>query len=1053
MTSARSIRVQPSGPRTSVLRIALMLAALYAATCGFGGAQGAPAVANAGDFSISASRASMTLESGGTWALTVSVAAIDKFKASVKVSVSGLPQGVEASPATFSLAPGRAQKVTFSAGEGLLPEGSTITFTGKSGSLRHIAQVLFDLVVPGQDAHAPIRTRYVRTNLYYDPLSMQYVPPRFTVYDPALRQFFVSNAFLNEIDVFDAAREIQIGYIPVPLPWGLDISPLNGDLYAGTLVGDIYQINPRNFAIIKRYLSSSIGPTGFVATMALVLSDGRMALQGDFGGVDGDGGLAVWDPVKNTFDPGQYDKGGPCQYATGGPFVLTGDRTRVLSVSTGDSESICSYDAATGTSTYGTSPSLFAGEIFPTPDGKRFILLSGTDFLVFDARTVKLLGQFSAAGSNSGQSIGGAGAMSPDGKTLYLVPFDSGQVEAFDTTTFVQKGWAPGFLVNDAQQFVVASAIDETGLLAGATGHGVGFIDASSLQANPPTTILPAWVTLATGPLSGDTETVANGSAVGTGNASLSGIYVGDKPGLGASFTTTGAELPFVKVTTPPGNHEGPVDLTVKLSDGALAIYPEGFSYGPTILEVIPNAATAEGGQTGTIIGYGFGNSSSGFAVSVGGKSAAVTNVFGYPPYVPYPFPVTELQFTIPPGTDGEAVDVKVKTDFGSATAKGVFRYVAATEYFPLKDALQAGIYDERRDLYFFTGNKQIEVLSKTQGKWLEPIKLPGVTSKTQLLAISESPDGTKLAVSDYGGQAIYVLDPDHPSGVKRFPMPQILIKLGTLTPSGLAVTNEGAVYFEAPDPSGPPASAFHKLDTSTGVTTDLGIADSAGGQDEFCRVLLSPDGSRVYINIDGGGEWADTSDDQVHFPATFSAIGGYFPELSLSRDGSTLDVDGEFADPFLNPQTAPAYVDWETFFPTAVNGQKLNQDGSILFQPLTDGIDMIARNTGRLLYRIQVSEPPAAVYDPLLLGHGRNSLAVISTTGVSFANLSSLPIPAADTAPFLGATEADSTQLTGRETAAKPNRSAAYRSVPLRAPRLRHFTNLESTVVSVKTQ
>jgi hypothetical protein len=37
-----------------------------------------------------------------------------------------------------------------------------------------------------------------------------------------------------------------------------------------------------------------------------------------------------------------------------------------------------------------------------------------------------------------------------------------------------------------------------------------------------------------------------------------------------------------------------------------------------------------------------------------------------------------------------------------------------------------------------------------------------------------------------------------------------------------------------------------------------------------------------------------------------------------------------------------------QTWFPSATSGQKLNRDGSIMFQPLMDGLDLVARNTGR---------------------------------------------------------------------------------------------------------
>ena len=260
----------------------------------------------------------------------------------------------------------------------------------------------------------------------------------------------------------------------------------------------------------------------------------------------------------------------------------------------------------------------------------------------------------------------------------------------------------------------------------------------------------------------------------------------------------------------------------------------------------------------------------------------------------------------------------------------------------------------------------------------------------TQLLAISESPDGTKLAVSDYGGDAIFLLDPDNPASATRYAIPSQYVG-----PVGLAVTNAGTVYFAAN------CASFQQLDTSTGLVTQPGITLYADSN-EFCRVLESQVGGRVYANIGGVGFWVETSNDQIY--RSFSFIGGLnggIPEFSISVDGSTLDLDGSLADSSLNSENDPAYIDWETWFPTAVGGQKLNADGSILFQPLTDGIDMIARNTGRLLYRIQIPVTPANVYDPLFMTADTNVLGVITATGVSFVDLGSLPIASQYTQPF----------------------------------------------------
>jgi hypothetical protein len=53
----------------------------------------------------------------------------------------------------------------------------------------------------------------------------------------------------------------------------------------------------------------------------------------------------------------------------------------------------------------------------------------------------------------------------------------------------------------------------------------------------------------------------------------------------------------------------------------------------------------------------------------------------------------------------------------------------------------------------------------------------------------------------------------------------------------------------------------------------------------------------------------------------------------------------------------------------------------------------VIAQDTGHLLYRIQIPVTPATVYDALAVAEGQNILAVITASGVSFVDLSSLPI------------------------------------------------------------
>jgi hypothetical protein len=1045
-----------------------MVGALVAG-CGSGGGSTSTTAPPSGDFSISASPSSVILGNGQSANVTVSVTEVNTFTSSVSVSVSGLPAGVTASPATFSIVPGSQQAVELNAVATAAVATATLTFQGTSGSLSHSATTSLSVVASVTAAHSPLRTQYLRTNSFYDPNSLQYSPPHFTAYDAVHKQFFVSNPYMNEIDVFSATQETEIATIPVPMAWGIDVSPYNGSLYAGTFIGDIYQIDTSTFSVTNRYPAASIGPDGFAAQTTLVLSDGRLALRGGAGGilgVDGFGDIAVWNSATNALDTGT--SGSACQAGNEGTIALSGDRTRVLVTWVDESVSVpvCSYDPVTQVATYGSLPTpngSFVREIAPTPDGTRFFLTTNLQGVaVFDAKTVQLLGQIPGTSDYTQLPSGASAAVvSQDGTTLYLINSESAQIATYDTTSLAQTGWVPSFVVNDSQSQIVLGAIDETGLIAGPIGHGVAFIDGSSIEAASPTLLTSELGSQpGTGPSAGGTA--LTGFLIGgdpTPNVTLMQMYAGNAPGVDASFAPSG-ELPSAQMTTPPSSFAGAVDLSVELSDGGAGVAPEAFSYGPTILEVVPNGATAEGGQTGAIIGYGFGDSTSGVQVNVGGQPASVTAVYNYAPIDPYPFPTNALQFTIPAGTAGTVADVKVTTPSGTATAAGAFHYTAATQSYPVTANLQAGIYDAGRDLYYFADQAQIQVLSTSEGKWLSPITLPGVGSNTQLLAISESPDGTELAVSDYGDQRIYVLNPDAPTSVSSYSMALDNDGFASLlAPDGLAATDAGMVYFDTNDIGGTGAAAVHKLNTAAGSITDLyflangdPLYPSSGGvADKFDRMLLSPDGSKVYTNIEGTSYLIDTANNQMVESISTSSGDGGVQDLAVSGDGSTVDINGFLTDPSLNPEMVPAYIDWETWFPTAVLGQKLNADGSILFQPLTDAIDMLSRNAGRLLYRVQIPVTPANVYDPIFVAGGQNTVGVITATGVTFVDLSSLPIAAQYTQAFPTVTHTRTGSLAHRQTAPPVRHAGSNRARLMSArPRLRH--RLEKPLYSAKT-
>ena len=146
------------------------------------------------------------------------------------------------------------------------------------------------------------------------------------------------------------------------------------------------------------------------------------------------------------------------------------------------------------------------------------------------------------------------------------------------------------------------------------------------------------------------------------------------------------------------------------------------------------------------------------------------------------------------------------------------------------------------------------------------------------------------LAVSDYGGLAIYLLNPSHSSSVTRLAMPYLL------APAGLVIPNSGTVYDAGVDTGGTGIFNLYKQTAGTRAI-QIGTFQAGGRIDEFDRLFLSADGSRIVGAMEGETFWIDTSNDQPHYSVcTGNNVGGT-PELALSADQSTVLIDSFIAD------------------------------------------------------------------------------------------------------------------------------------------------------------
>jgi hypothetical protein len=989
-------------PIWQVLALVLLLELIG---CG-GGSQSSPPPPPSPDFSLAVSPQSQSVDAGSSASVSLSATALNGFSSQISVQVTGVPAGVSVSPTNITLVPGTPQQVKFNAAANAASASATVTFTGTAGSLSHAKGL--SLAVSALSNGLPVRTRYLRTDATTE--YALWLNQHWIIYHASTGRYFVTDPSSNQIIVIDAASQTEIGIIGVPGAFGIDQTPDGKTLYVGTLIGDVYAIDPVAMAVKQRYMASDIGPSGFPAHTALVLSDGRLALfEAEYELLTP---LGIWNPTDNSITIYGAYQGTPIPCGPAGNgysgFTLSVDRTQIIL----GGNNLCEMNPATGTGITAVGTSLAAvslEHILTTPDGKYIIVpnnpLSNPVAVVFDAHTLATVAQFNVLGDTSS---GSGFFVSADSTTLYTPadPNATAIIYAYDLATQQFVGWVPNIFVEITAGGSVLGplnnpyllATDGTGLFAGPMEEGIGFVDLSALQTGVEgTQFTSGYLKPATGPTSGGTATQWSDVApVGT----LKSIYFGSKQATAISANPQNAFV-TINATSPQGK-AGPADVYAFTTDGGMQLLPEAFSYGPTILEVTPNMATAEGGGTGYIYGYGFGPVKSNtipadLQVMVAGTAAQITGFtanaynLGYPP-----FPLQSVAYTIPPGVSGSAVNVVVSTNSGSTTATGAVTYLPPTQPFPLTgSALAQGIYDSYTDLYYFTDTSQIQVFSRTQEKWLSPINIPAPPGTTQRLwGIALSPNGSKLAVADASAGAIYLLNPANPTSVKTYSMTGV--NAGTL-PCGVAVSDSGIVYFTTVGGEGYNGSfQFLKLNTTTGQITNYGIDGPGINGNAYLRNVISSDNSRVFFDDDGEVFSIDTATDAIT-----EALDGYTCcygnyELALSSNQTKLTGTFYIYDSNLNGESYYAWNDREILNIAYVYGAKLSADGRLIFQPSTNGIDVLDGNRGNLRDRISLPVALSPNYDALVDDGTDNVLIAITGTGdgIAIIDLTSITEP-----------------------------------------------------------
>ena len=748
------------------LAVQLSLAYMYAG-CG-GTSSSPPPPPPVADFTLNLSSSSISITQGASSpAVNVTVNAVNGFSGSVQVTLNAIPAGVTSNPVSpFSVAVGASTPVIFGASGNATTGNFTISVQGASGSLSHSASLA--LAVQSAVNSALPRTAYARTDSVSssdDPFGEPH--HRHIAYDSANKHLFFANRAMNRVEVFSTTGQTRVAQISVPGATSADLSSDGTTVWIGTEIEQIVAIDTSSVKIRNRYVLTGLTP--FPGTIfnrpieVLSLWNGK-AIVRLRQPVSSEALLALWDPPPNSLT--DLTSTAPALFQQGvGVLACSGDHSRILAAANDSSGEIALYDSngniIAGPITLGTGISRL---LAANPDGSRFASLfatsTGTQLFLLDS-TLK---QVAAYVPSSAHGV----AFSRDGKYLYLSESSSGApfITVLDGLTAQLIGRAPDAAIQGISSEIEDA--DETQLLFGLSNRGVSFVDAAAPSSSLPSAapaIAPApSLQPSEGPLTGGTSVVLTGQNF----TSLTQLNFGAQ----SAQNVTVSSPTQIQASSPPSVLNGPVNLTFYFQNGWVAIAPDAFSYGPQILQLLPNAGVNTGGDSVQIYGYGFGSDATKITVKIGGANAAIQKVESVTTIAPslgldpsYPFPLERITLQTPPGSSGK-VDVFISAPAGSTTSAKSFQYLQSVQSYSKAGFLRFLLYDQIRQQIYLTDLDHVDVFSLQQNNFLAALQPPGGPApNVGLRGLALTPDGSQLIVADFGAQNIYLIDPAKGTG------------------------------------------------------------------------------------------------------------------------------------------------------------------------------------------------------------------------------------------------------------------------------------------------
>ena len=1026
----------------------VFLAGLFSwfAGCGGGGqADVQPPQSPSPDFALEISPATVTVAQGSTSsAVNVSVTPLNGFSGQVQVSLSALPSDVVANPPSpFAVSVGTNVPLLFSASANAVADTANLTATGTSGSHTHTATL--GLTVLTSTATNVPRSNYVRTNSIASLDNPTGEPHhRHMILDSAHQHLFIANRAGNVVEVISSLDGSKVTEISASGATSADLSPDGQTVWIGSTTQAIYELDAASLQIRAVHFVPPLAPLpGIIFDCpeeVLAMSSGKMMVRlRQPSSVESL--LALWDPAANSLT--NLTSAAPQLFQSGlGSMTKSADGSRLFVAAADSSGEVALFDS---NGSLATGPQAIAGGTISfaaaNKTATRFAVLlnggSGTQVQLFDS-SLNPLGNYNA-GTPSGI------VFSRDGTNVFVSEQFGGGfvVSILDANNLHLVGRVSDVSVSGVPTQLEES--DSTKLLFGLANRGVSFVDASTLAAlsqNAPSFSAAPVAQPSSGPNSGNTSVLLSG----TNFESTPKVQLGSQ-----TAAVQGTNSTQLQITSPANAASGAMNVAAFFADGWSAIAPDAFSYGPQILELLPNAGNKNGNEITFLYGYGLGADTSKLSVKIGGSSATVqkieqvgsiTSSLGLD--ASFPFPLQRVTLATPAGTPGVA-DVVVSSPDGAATLQRGFEYLQNEQVFAKAGFYKFLLYDQKRQHIYLSNIDHVDVFDLASAQFLAALQPPGgPPPNSGLRGLALTPDNSQLIVADFSAQNIYVINPDTSAGSNSF--------VGGIPgyansgPSRVAATNAQTVFVGMSAEGGaqngcsaclaqmdvsksPPTVAPASQPEVSFLTGSPLLQANSAGDGVFFSFSSAPGGPIATWNASTPGEFQTLMANASPMDLTVSADGNAFvtrENSQTSARASDLSLYGVGAKDEL--ENIPGR--------TEVPGAAMHPSGSLLYVPfltgsapalppatgVSGGVDILDVRTGVLRCRILLPEPFAMLTADVDGQHGSflatdengQRIFALTTSGLTVLQFASVPLGIGSLTPSTGS-ESGGTSVTIR--------------------------------------